>query len=79
MADLTAFSEGCTVAIVMLGFFEASDLPGQPERRARYMRAVATFRDVFRAGQYVYECCVQYGLPARAGWNNAGEEMELSP
>lgn len=59
----------------MLSHFGPDDLPGQPPARTRYPRDVATFHDILRAGQYVYEACVKYGRPPQAGWNNAGEDM----
>ncbi len=46
----------CTVAIVMLEFFE--ELPAQPLSRARFIRAIATFYNIFLRGQFVIENCV---------------------
>lgn len=65
---------GCTVAIVMLSSFPDDDLPpGQPPGRKRYDSTVTTFERVWEAGQYVWECCVEYGRPGPTpGWNNAG-------
>lgn len=66
---------GCTVAIVMLSFFDQDDLPGQPPTRTRYSNDVTTFNKIWRAGQFAYEVCVQYGRPPGPGWNNAGESL----
>ncbi|KAL9003088.1 MAG: hypothetical protein Q9188_004023 [Gyalolechia gomerana] len=65
---------GCTVAIIMLSSFPDDDLPpGQPPQRRRYESSVTTFNAVWRAGQYVWECCVEYGRPGPTpGWNCAG-------
>lgn len=57
----------------MLSFFSAEDLPSQPPTRPRESRSVTRFRDIFAAGQFVYENCIQYGHPPQPGWNNAGK------
>ena len=68
---------GCTVAIVMLSFFNPQDLPGQPADRRRYDHSVTTFGRIFDAGRFVKECCVQYGRPPTPGWNYAGKSYQM--
>ncbi|KAL9027801.1 MAG: hypothetical protein Q9196_003734, partial [Gyalolechia fulgens] len=65
---------GCTVAIVMLSSFPDDGLPpGQPPGRRRYESSVTTFNAIWRAGQFVWECCVQWGRPRpMPGWNCVG-------
>ena len=36
----------CTVAIVMLEFFNLEDLPGPPPQRLRFLRDTTTFSDM---------------------------------
>ena len=69
-------SDGCTVAIVTLGTMDIDDLPGQSPERERKRAAVTTFRDLYNAGQLVYEYCVHYGRRPEAGWNYAGRDSQ---
>lgn len=74
--------DGCTVAIVNLASFPgaAQDLPGQPPSRPRAPHVITTFNEIWLAGQYVFENCVnigRYGRQPSAGWNNAGELLPL--
>ncbi len=73
ISDQAGLLGGCTVAIVMLSFFNPEDLPGQPPARTRYSHSVTTFNDVWRAGQFVFENCIVHGRRSEPGWNNAGE------
>ena len=69
---LLAIPGPCTVAVVMLEFFQ--ELPGQPPTRARRMRDITRFYDIFSQGQFVIENCVRYGRAPSPGWMNAGKE-----
>lgn len=75
ISDHCDLSGGCTVAIVMLSFFNPEDLPGQPPARTRYSHSVTTFNNIWRAGQFVFENCIQYRRSPEPGWNNAGEGL----
>ncbi|KAL9599798.1 MAG: hypothetical protein Q9219_003584 [cf. Caloplaca sp. 3 TL-2023] len=69
---------GCTVAIAMLDHFPLDLLPGQRRDRYRWSHDVLSFEEVWRKGQFVWECCVQYGRPGpQPGWNNAGPKKSV--
>ncbi|KAL8846385.1 MAG: hypothetical protein Q9221_008527 [Calogaya cf. arnoldii] len=77
-ADIDAYPESCTLALVMLYNFKSAELPGT-FRKGHLHSELATFADIYTTAQRLQRnCIVGQGQGGRLAWEPVGECTALN-